>query len=81
MPTFTIFTELLAKLDHTILPICDSHIITIDHLIPTGCNTFLWASRASSHDVTAIKKLIKIFSLAYKWSITKFYIATWCLSN
>ena len=55
MLTFTIFTELLAKLGHTILPICDNHIIIIDHLIPIGCNTFLWASRASSHDVTTIK--------------------------
>ena len=63
MPTFTIFTELLAKLGHTIAPICDNHIITIDHLIPTGYNTFLWASRASSHDVTTIKKLIKYFHL------------------
>ena len=69
MLNFTTFTELLAKLGHTILPICDNRLITADHRIPIGCNTFLWASRASSHDVTAIKKVIKIFSLACKWSI------------
>ena len=69
MPNFTIFTELFAKLDHTVLPICDNHLITVDHRIPIGYNTFLRASRASSHDVTAIKKGNKIFSLACMWSI------------
>ena len=69
MPNFTIFTGLFAKLDHIVLPICDNRLITVDHRIPIGCSTFLRASRASSHDVTAIKKAIKIFSLACKWSI------------
>ena len=69
MPNFTTFTELFAKLDHTVLPICDNRLITVDHRIPIGCSTFLRASRASSHDVTAIKKAIKIFSLAWMWSI------------
>ena len=34
----------------------DSHLIIVDHRIFIGCNTFLWATRASSCDVTAIKK-------------------------
>ena len=49
----------------------DGHLITVDHQIPIGCNTFLWAARASSHDATAINCSIKIFSLAWKWSISK----------
>ena len=40
MPNFTIFTELFAKLGHTVLPICDNHLITVDHWIPIGCSTF-----------------------------------------
>ena len=56
MPNFLIFTELLAKLGSTVLPICDNHLITIDHRILIRCNTFLQASRASSHDVTTNKK-------------------------
>ena len=54
MLNFTIFTELFAKSDHTILPICDNYLITVDHQSPIGCNTFLPASRASNHDVTTI---------------------------
>ena len=69
MLNFTIFTELFATLGHTVLLICDNHVITIDHWILIGCNTFLRTSRASSHGVIAIKKLIKIFPLARKWSI------------
>ena len=37
---FTIFTELFAKLDHTVLPICDNRLISFDYRIPIGCNTF-----------------------------------------
>ena len=59
MPNFTIFTERFAKLDHTVLPICDNRLFTVDHQIPIGCSTFLRASRASSHDVTAIKKYFR----------------------
>ena len=39
------------------------------HQIPIGYNTFIQVTTASSRDVTAIKKAIKIFSLACKWSI------------
>ena len=48
---------------------CDGQLIIVDHRIPIGCNTFLWATTASSHDVTTINFSIKIFSLACKWSI------------
>ena len=41
----------------------DSRLIIVDHRILIGCNTFLRATRASSRDVTAIKKVIKILSL------------------
>ena len=58
--------------------ICDGHLITGDHRILIGCNTFLWATRASSHDVATIKKVIKIFSLACKWSNSKHH---WNLIN
>ena len=37
--------------------------MTIDNRIPIGCNTFIQVTTASSCDVTAIKKAIKIFSL------------------
>ena len=47
----------------------DGHLITVDHWIPIGCNTFLWATRASSHDITTIKCSIKILLLVCKWSI------------
>ena len=76
MQNFTIFTELFAKLGHTVLPICDNRLITVDHQIPIGYNTFLQASRASSHDITAIKKAIKLFSLACKWSFARAFVCT-----
>ena len=66
MPNFTIFTKLLIKLGHTILPICDYHLITIDYRIPIGCNTFL---QPSINDATTINKIIKTFSLACNWSV------------
>ena len=69
MLIITIFTGLFAKLGHTILPICYNRLITVDHWIPIGCNTLLQASTASSYDVTAIKKAIKIFSLVCQLSI------------
>ena len=46
------------KLGHTVLPICDNRLITIDHWILISCNTFLRASRTSNHDITTIKKVI-----------------------
>ena len=69
MPNFIIFTKLFVQLGYTVFSICDSRLITGDHRILVGCNTFLWGSRASSRDVTAIKKAIKIFLLTCKWSI------------
>ena len=62
MLNFIIFADLFTKLDHTVLPICDNCLITVDHQIPIGCNTFLRASTASSHDVTTIKKQSKYFA-------------------
>ena len=55
MLNFTILIKLFAKLSHTVLSICDSHLIPVDHQIPNDHNTFQWASRASGYDVTAIK--------------------------
>ena len=66
MTNFSIFTKLLIKLGHTILPICDCHLITIDHRIPIDCNTLL---QPSSSDAATIKKVIKTFSLACNLSI------------
>ena len=62
MLNFTILTELFAKLGHTVLSICDSLLIIIDHQIPIGYNTFLRASRASSHDIITVKKQPKYFA-------------------
>ena len=67
MPKDAIFTKLFIKLGHTILPICDYHLITIDHRIPIGCNTFL---QPSINDATTIIKIIKTFSLTCNWSIS-----------
>ena len=63
MPNFTISITLFKKLDYTVFSTCDSSLITSDHRILIGCNTFLWATWASSRDVTAIRKIIKIFCL------------------
>ena len=41
----------------------DGCLIPVDRRIPISCNTFLWTSRASSRDVSAIKQLIKYFQL------------------
>ena len=71
MPNFNIFTKLFAKLGYTLFSICDSRLITGDHQILIGCNTFLRAIRAYSRDVTAIKKVLKIFFLACKWSVIR----------
>ena len=57
------------ELDYTVWFVRDTRLITVDHRIPIDCNTFLWESRASSRDVNAIKKLIKIFSLMCNWLI------------
>ena len=70
MPKFTASLKLFEELGYTVWFIRDTRLITIDHQIPIGCNTFIQASRASSHDVSVIKKLIKIFPLTCNWSIT-----------
>ena len=36
----------------------DGCLLPVNRWIPIGCNTFLWASRASSCDASLIKKLI-----------------------
>ena len=70
MRNFTIFTKLFKNFGYTIFSICDSHLITCNHQILIGCNTFLRATRASSRDKTAIKKVI---ILICKWSIDSGY--------
>ena len=57
------------QLGYTVCFVRDSCLIPVDRQIPIGCNTFLQASRASSCDVSAIKQLIKIFSLTCNWPI------------
>ena len=56
MPKFTVSLKLLEELGYTIWFIHDTCLITVNHWIPIGCNTFLWESRASSRDVSTIKK-------------------------
>ena len=56
-------SDVLAELGYTAYFVRDSSLIIVDHRILIGCNTFLRATRASSRDVTAIKKVIKILSL------------------
>ena len=56
-------SDSFAELGYTAYFVCDSRLIMVDHWILIGCNTFLRATRASSCDVTTIKKVIKIFSL------------------
>ena len=58
-----------AQLDYTVCFVRDGCLIPVDRWIPIGCNTFLWAPRASSHDVSTIKKLIEIFLLTCNWPI------------
>ena len=64
MPNFTIF-KTVQKLGYTVFSICDSCLITSDHQILIGCNTFLQATRKSSHDVTTIKKVANQNIFAY----------------
>ena len=58
-----------AQLGYTVCFHHDGCLIPVDRPIPIGCNTFLQASRASSRDISAIKQLIKIFSLTCNWPI------------
>ena len=51
MLNFTTFTKIFAKLSYTIFSICDSCLITSDHLILIGCTKFLQVSRSSNCDV------------------------------
>ena len=48
------------QLSYTVCFVHDGCLIPIDRRIPIGCNAFL---QASSRDISAIKKLIKIFLL------------------
>ena len=65
MPKFTVSLKLFEELGYTVWFICDTCLITADHQILIDRNTFLRASRASSRDVSAIKKLITYMQLAY----------------
>ena len=69
MPKYTVSLKLFGELGCTVWFICDTRLITVDHQIPIDCSTFLRASRASIHDVSAIRKLIKIFLLTRNWFI------------
>ena len=54
-------SDSFAELGYTAYFVRDSCLIIVDHWILISCNTFLWATRASSRDVTAVNKVIKIF--------------------
>ena len=69
---FYYFHKAFAKLGYTVFSICEGRLITDDHWILIGCNTLL---RVSSCSVTAIKRAIKIFSPARKWSICIAHLA------
>ena len=69
MPKSIVLLKSFAQLGYTVCFVRDGCLIPVDRRIPIGCNTFLWASRASSRDVSAIKQLIKIFSLTCNWPI------------
>ena len=56
MVNLIVLSVSLAELGYTVYFVHDSRLIIIDHRILIGCNTFLQATRASSCDVTAIKK-------------------------
>ena len=58
-----VLLKLFAQLGYAVCFVHDGCLIPVDRRIPIGCNTFLWASRASSHDLSAIKQLIKYFRL------------------
>ena len=72
MPKFTVSLKLFEELGYNIWFDRDTCLITVDHRIPIGCNMFLRASRASIRDVSAIKILIKIFSLVCNWLIAQY---------
>ena len=71
MPKFTVSLKLFEEFGYTVWFVRDTCLIVVDHRIPIGCDTLLQASRASSRDVNAIKKLIKIFSLTCNWLFVK----------
>ena len=58
-----ILSKSFAQLGYTVCFVRDSCLIPVDRRIPIGCNAFLQASRAFSRNASAIKQLIKIFSL------------------
>ena len=63
MVNLNTLSDSFSKLGYSAYFVRDSRLIIVDHQILIGCNTFLRATRASSRDVTAIKKVIKILSL------------------
>ena len=58
-----VLSKPFAQLGYTVCFIRNGCLIPVDHWIPIGCNTFLWSSRASSRDISAIKQLSKYFRL------------------
>ena len=69
MPKSIVLSKLFAQLGYTVCFVRDGYLFPVDHRIPIDCNTFVRASRASSREVSAIKKIIKIFLLTCNWPI------------
>ena len=65
---------LLKVVHRTVCFVRDGCLITIDHWILIGCNTFLWATRASSRDVTAINCSSKYFCLHASGLLMKIHL-------
>ena len=59
MPKSIVFLNSFAELGYTVCFVRDGCLIAVDRRIPIGRNTFLWATTASSRDVTAINCLEK----------------------
>ena len=64
-------SDAFTELGYTAYFVCDSRLIIVDHRILNGCNTILWATRASSCNVTAIEKsnqnIFAYVKLVYCW--------------
>ena len=64
MPKYIVLLKPLVELGYTVCFVRDGCLITVDHRILIGYNTFLCTTRASNCDVTAINCSITIFLLA-----------------
>ena len=54
---------------YTIFFVHDDCFIPVDRQIPFGCNTFLWGSRASSHDQTWVQLNLYLYLITIKYKI------------